>query len=118
MTTTTEEIITPSSGNVFEDLGLPDAEEMLVKAQLAHEIATIIKTRRWTQAKTAERLEMSQPKLSDMLRGKYRGISVQKMTSYLNLLGQEIEIVVRKVANPRTNGHTKVVVIEPEFECA
>jgi len=119
MTTTTEDIsVTVSSGNVFEDLGLPDAEDMLVKAQLAHEIATIIKARRWTQSKAAEKLGMTQPKLSEMLRGKYRGISSQKMTSYLNLLGQDVEIVVKKVSNPRAPGHTRVVVVEPEYAYA
>lgn len=119
MTTTAEDIsITASSGNVFEDLGLPDAEEMLVKAELAHQIATIIKARKWTQIKAAEKLGMTQPKLSEMLRGKYRGISSQKMTHYLNLLGQDVEIVVRKVAKPRAPGHTRVIVVEPEYAYA
>ncbi|MET0267266.1 MAG: helix-turn-helix transcriptional regulator [Duganella sp.] len=100
--------ITPSSGNVFADMGVEDASDMLVKADLAHQIAIIIKSRRLTQTKAAEKLGMSQPKLSEMLRGKYRGISQAKMVTYLNLLGQDVEIVIRKVSNPRAVGQTTV----------
>jgi len=64
-----------SSGNVYADLGMPDAEEMLVKCQLSMKIEEIIKSRRWTQQQAAEALRMSQPKLSRMLRGQFRGIS-------------------------------------------
>jgi predicted XRE-type DNA-binding protein len=97
------------SENPYADLGFPDADEMLVKAKLAHEIAQIIKSRRLTQQSAAGLLGMPQPKLSEMLRGKFRGISQAKMIECLNRLGRDVEIVVKK-SNRSTLGHTQVVV--------
>lgn len=77
----------------YADLGRPDAGEMLVKAGLAHEITLVIER---TQQRAAELLGMPQPKLSDMLRGKFRGISQAKMIECLNRLGCDVDIVVRK----------------------
>lgn len=80
MSTTSDDItIEEGSDNVYADLGYLDAEEMLVKASLAQEIAQILKSRRLTQQRASELLGISQPKLSDMLRGKFRGISQAKM---------------------------------------
>jgi predicted XRE-type DNA-binding protein len=101
--------IEQGSDNPYADLGYPDAEEMLVKATLAHEIAQIIKHRRLTQTKAAELLGMTQPKLSEMLRGHFRGISQARLIECLNRLGRDVDIVVRK-ASRRTLGHTHVVV--------
>ena len=101
--------IEQSSGNVYADLGSPDAEEMLVKARLATKIGEIIKHRHLTQQQAAAILGMSQSKISNMLRGNFRGISEAKMLSCLNLLGRDIEIVVRKAPRARSAGHTKVV---------
>lgn len=95
--------------NPYADLGRPAAEEMLVKAGLAREIGEIIKSRHLTQQRAAELLNMPQPKLSEMLRGKFRGISQAKMIECLNRLGRDVDIVVRK-AKRRTLGHTHVVV--------
>ena len=67
--------IEQGSANVYADLGIADAEEMLVKAQLATKIGEIIKRRKLTQIQAAELLGMPQPKLSNMLRGQFRGIS-------------------------------------------
>ena len=103
------ETIEQGSGNVYADLGLPDSDEMLVKAGLAREIAQIIGRRRLTQQRAAELLGMTQPKLSDILRGKFRGISQAKMIECLNRLGRDVDIVVKK-ANQRALGHTHVVV--------
>jgi predicted XRE-type DNA-binding protein len=101
--------IEQGSDNPYADLGYPDADEMLVKAGLAHEIAQIIKSRHLTQQRAAELLGMPQPKLSELLRGKFRGISQAKMIECLNRLGRDVDIVVRK-ASRRTLGHTHVVV--------
>lgn len=97
------------STNVYADLGIGDAGEMLVKAQLATRIGEIIKRRRLTQVQAAELLGISQPKLSNMLRGQFRGISETKMIECLTRLGQNVEIVVK--AGPRTKaaGHVSVV---------
>jgi predicted XRE-type DNA-binding protein len=107
---TTDDItIEHGSDNPYADLGYPDADEMLIKAQLAREIAQIIKGRHLTQQRAAELLGMPQPKLSEMLRGKFRGISQTKMIECLNRLGRDVKIVVGK-ASRRTWGHTHVVV--------
>ena len=66
--------IEPGSGNVYADLGMRDAEEMQVKAQLATKIGEIIKSRKWTQQHAAQLLGMTQPKLSNMLRGRFHGV--------------------------------------------
>jgi len=97
------------STNVYADLGLGDAEEMLVKAQLATEINDIIKTRKLTQVQAAELLGITQPKLSGMLRGQFRGISESKMLECLTRLGRDIEIVVKSTPRSRSEGHVKVV---------
>ncbi|MDO5693658.1 MAG: helix-turn-helix transcriptional regulator [Pseudomonadota bacterium] len=83
-----------SSGNVYADLGMVDADEMLVKSQLSMKIEEIIKSRGWTQQQAAEVLGVPQPRLSKMLRGQFRGISQTKMLECLNLLGCDVQIVV------------------------
>ena len=94
--------------NVYADLGMPDADEMLVKAQLATRIAQIIKQGKLTQVLAAERLGMAQPRLSDMLRGKFRGISETKMMACLTRLGSDVEIVVRPLRRAKTAGQISV----------
>jgi predicted XRE-type DNA-binding protein len=82
------------NSNVYEQLGFPDAGEMLVKAQLVVKIAEILKQRGWNQQKAAEMLGLTQPKLSKMLRGQFRGISEIKMMDCLVRLGCAVKIVV------------------------
>lgn len=101
--------IEKSSGNVYADLEVENAEEMQVKASLAIKIGEIIKHRHLTQQQAAEILGMSQPKLSNMLRGQFRGISEAKMLDCLNRLGRDVQIVVRKAPRSQTTGKTKVV---------
>jgi len=101
--------IEKSSGNVYADLGIPDAEEMLVKAHLAAKIGEIIKHRHLTQQQASGLLGMPQSKVSNMLRGNFRGISETKMIECLNLLGRDIQIVVKKASRKHTTGHTNVV---------
>ena len=86
--------IEESSGNVYVDLGIPNADEMLVKAQLATKIGEIIKTRRWTQQRAAEVLGMTQPKLSKMLRGRFREASEAKILECLAKL-EEKDLIKR-----------------------
>ena len=97
------------STNVYADLGLPAAEEMQVKAILAAKIAEIIKHRHLTQVQAAQILGMPQPKLSGMLRGKFRGISEAKMLDCMNRPGRDVEIVVRKSSRSRATGRISVV---------
>ena len=86
--------IEESNGNVYKDLGILNADEMLVKAQLVEKINEIIKDRRWTQQEAAKILGMTQPKLSMMLGGQFRGISEVKMLECLARLGRNIKIIV------------------------
>jgi len=86
--------IEEGSVNVYADLGRPDAEEMLVKAQLASRIGEIIKRRRLTQVAAAEITGLPQPKLSGLLRGQFRGVSEAKMLACLTRLGRDVRIVV------------------------
>lgn len=86
--------IEQGSTNVYADLGYPDADEMLIKAQLATQIGNIIKRRRLTQVQAAEIVGISQPKLSGLLRGHFRGISEAKMLECLARLGREVRIVI------------------------
>ncbi|WP_324830491.1 helix-turn-helix domain-containing protein [Pseudomonas saxonica] len=98
-----------SSGNVYADLGHADSREMLVKAKLASKIGSLIKAKHLTQLQAAEILELSQPKVSEMLRGKFRGISEAKMMDCLSRLGRDIQIVVKAAPRSRKEGRVEVV---------
>jgi predicted XRE-type DNA-binding protein len=82
------------NADVYAQLGFPDAAEMLVKAQLVVQIADILNKRGWSQQHAAKVLGMTQPKLSKMLRGQFRGISEIKMMDCLIRLGRGVKIVV------------------------
>jgi predicted XRE-type DNA-binding protein len=83
---------THSSGNVFADLELPDAEERLLKAQLAVQIRRFIEQKDWTQAETAEIIGLDQPKVSNLLSGRLAGFSVDRLLNILNRLGHNVEV--------------------------
>ena len=84
-----------SSGNVFEDLGVPDSAEALAKADLAARIAEIIAERGLTQTGAAKLLGIDQPSVSDLIRGRLRGFSSDRLFRFLNALGRDVEIVIR-----------------------
>ena len=83
------------NGNVFRDIGLPNAEEHLVKAQLVFKIATILKKRNLKQTEAAELFGVRQPDVSKMLRGEFRQFSVERLLRFLVALDQDVKIVVR-----------------------
>jgi predicted XRE-type DNA-binding protein len=83
------------SRNVFKDLGIPNAEEHLVKAQLVYKIDTIMKERGLKQAQAAELFGVKQPDISKMLRGEFRQFSVERLLRFLVALDQDVEIVVK-----------------------
>ncbi|MGA2536228.1 MAG: helix-turn-helix transcriptional regulator [Terracidiphilus sp.] len=85
---------TQETKSAYAELGFPDAEEMMVKAQLVMKIAQILRERGWSQQRSAKVLGMTQPKLSKMLRGQFRGVSEMKMMDCLVRLGREVRIVV------------------------
>ena len=106
----TDEIpIEEGSGNVFADLGLPDAEERLAKAELALRITEAVRGRRLTQAKAAALFGIDQPKVSRLLRGQLAGFSTERLIHFLTLLGRDVEIVVRTAPRSRRQGRVRVV---------
>ena len=86
--------ITRGSGNVFADIGIPDPETHLVKAELVRRIAGLIEADGLTQGVAAERMGMSQPDVSKMLKGQFRPISVERLMNCLVALGQSVTIDV------------------------
>jgi predicted XRE-type DNA-binding protein len=97
------------SGNVFADLGLPNPEERLAKADLAIRIAAAIRGRRLTQARAARVLRIDQPKVSRLLRGQLSGFSAERLMHFLTLLGRDVEIVVKAPPRSRRQGRLRVV---------
>jgi predicted XRE-type DNA-binding protein len=89
------------SGNVFADVGVPNAEEHLVKAQLVHKIDKLMRERGLKQGQVAELCGIKQPDVSKMLRGDFRQFSVERLLRFLVALGQDVEIVVK----PPRNAH-------------
>jgi len=85
----------PGSGNVFADLGLPDAGEHLIKAGLVVKIDRTIRQPHLTQAAAAQLMGIDQPKVSAMLAGQFRGYSVERLMRFLVTLGHDVEIVVK-----------------------
>jgi predicted XRE-type DNA-binding protein len=83
------------SGNVFKDIGVPNAEEHLVKAQLVFKIDTIMKVRGLKQVEAADLFGIKQPDVSKMLRGEFRQFSVERLMRFLVALDQDVEIVVK-----------------------
>ncbi len=89
---------TPSSGNVFADLDLPEPQEMDLKAELVYRISTILAERELTQVQAAEVLGIGQPKVSALLRGRLEGFSVERLLRFLTALGCDVEIAVKPKA--------------------
>lgn len=83
------------SGNVFADIGLPNAEEHLVKASLVSRIDEIIRARKLTQVSTGRLLGVGQPDLSKILRGHFQDVSVARLLRFLTSLDQDVDIVLK-----------------------
>jgi predicted XRE-type DNA-binding protein len=89
--------------NVFAMMGLPNADEHLIKAQLVFRIDTIMKSRKMRQTEAAELFGVRQPDVSKMLRGEFRQFSVERLMRFLVALGNDVEIVVK----PHTEMNSK-----------
>jgi predicted XRE-type DNA-binding protein len=92
---------TKSSGNVFADIGLPDAEMHLAKADLVLGIAAVIRSKGLTQSQAAKLIGIAQPDVSRLMRGNFDGFSYERLFNLLNALGENVRIVVSD-AKPRT----------------
>ena len=92
---TTDEGITRGGTNVYADLGRPDAEGQLLRARLVSRLADLIDVLGLTQTEAARRIGIAQPDLSKILRGHFRGYSVERLLHCLTSLGSEVDIVIR-----------------------
>jgi predicted XRE-type DNA-binding protein len=109
MKSTKKTKVTPSSGNVFADLGLPVAEARLLKAQLALKIQQLIEQKGMTQAEIAPLLGLDQPKVSNLLRGRLAGFSVERLFSILNKLGHNVEVHISEEEHEPEDTYMAVV---------
>ncbi len=101
--------VTPSSGNVFADMGFAEPEEELTKAQLASHIRQVIKRRRLSPLAAAELMGMDQLKVSALLSGRLANFSSERLMRLLTALGQDVEIVVKAKPRNRERGRIRVV---------
>lgn len=100
-----------SSGNVFADLGLPDAKDMHVKAVLAIKINGIIKKRKLKQKEAAEILGVTQTRVSALQRGrKLKDFSIDTLMGFLTKLDQDVEIVVKRKPRSHPVGEIRVAI--------
>ncbi len=83
------------SGNIFADLSLPDAEDMLLKSTIVIELGRLIKQRKLTQTAAAKLVGVSQADLSKILRGQFRGYSEARLMRMLTAFDQDVEITTR-----------------------
>jgi predicted XRE-type DNA-binding protein len=95
------------SGNAFADLGFPDADEMLAKAELAIKVADILRRRRLTQVQAAAVLGVDQPKVSALIRGRLSGFSIERLLRFLLRVGTDVSITIKPHSRPRSRSHAK-----------
>ncbi|MDR0439794.1 MAG: helix-turn-helix domain-containing protein [Candidatus Accumulibacter sp.] len=101
--------IEESSGNVFADLGLPDADKLKIKSDLAIEIACAIRRLGLSQEEAGKRMGIPQAKVSGMMRGDFTNVSERKLMECLNRLGYDIEIKAKPANGPV--GHLTFAVV-------
>ena len=92
---------TKSSSNVFADIGVPDAEEHLAKADLVIGIAAIIKSKGLSQTAAAKLVGIEQPDMSRLMRGHFEGFSYDRLFGILNALGENVRVVVSQAKSSR-----------------
>src|SRR5215475_15656781 len=97
-----------SSSNVFKDIGLPDSEELALKADIVIKLAKLIELKGLTQSKAAAITGIAQPDLSKLLRGHFGGFSMDRLVQAILALGSDVEIRVKKPAANR-RGHARVM---------
>jgi predicted XRE-type DNA-binding protein len=88
--------ITRGGGNIFADLGLPNADEHALKARLVMCIDTMIEQAGLTQQAAAKMMGISQPDVSKLLRGRFEGFSLERLLGFVRALGSDIEIKVKR----------------------
>ena len=89
---------TPSDGNIFADLNLPDAENLKLRSELMIAIRKWVKDTGLTQAKAARRLNTTQPVLNDVLKGRYEKFTIDRLVKMLDAAGLRVSVSVKKAA--------------------
>lgn len=92
----TDDVTIASSGNVFADLGFENSAEEQIKADLVLDIADVIARRRLSQTAAAKLMDLSQPDVSKLLRGRTGGYSLERLLAFTRALGSDVEITVRR----------------------
>ena len=110
---TSECSVERGSGNVFADLGFPDADTHLLKAGLVSCVDDIIRQRRSTLAEAARALGLSRPDLSRLLRGDFREYSLEHLLRFLMTLGCDVDVVIRQ---PRSDIQGKLRIVTPGLD--
>ena len=104
-----EREIIRGTGNVFADLGYPDAAQRQAKLRLAHALNQVLDERKLTQVEAAKVLAVTQPKVSALRRYKLAGFSVERLMTLLTALDQDVEIVIRRKPRSRRTARISVV---------
>ena len=100
--------VTGSSGNAFADIGLSNPEEHLLKADIALLIGKTIQQRNLTQTAAAELIGLSQPDVSNLLRGRFRGFSLERLLGFLVKLGHNVTIAVEPANRNTPEGRLRL----------
>ncbi len=96
----TEELeVVRGSDNPFRDVGLPDADTLLLKADMAAEIIRILRKRRLSQRKAAEITGLSQPDISRLKNADLRGFTIDRLVTVLNRLNHSVELKVKPISH-------------------
>ncbi len=83
------------SGNIFADLGLPDADIHFLKAQIVSEIYRLTNERKLTQVQAGKVMGVSQPEVSRMFKGNFREYSIERLMGFLTSFDRDVEIVAK-----------------------
>ena len=93
-----------ASGNIFADLGLPDADTHFLKAQIVSEIYRLTSESKLTQTRAGKLMGITQPEVSRMFKGRFREYSVERLMGFLTSFDRDVEIVVKPHKTSRKGG--------------
>jgi predicted XRE-type DNA-binding protein len=100
-----------SSGNVFADIGFENSQEMLLKSELVRQINHTIKGRELSSAQAKELLNLDDDMLANLSRGRLTELTIENLFRYLNILGRDLEVVLKPRSASSSQGKLKVTVI-------
>ena len=106
-----DDTVTPGSCNVYADLGYENPEEMLLKAHLVMLLSKTIKAKGLNQYQAAELLGIDQPKVSALVRGQFRGYSLERLFKFLNAVDLDVEVNVKSKSGQKERAYTKLEII-------